>query len=225
MSQTIAIVEDDPDQQQNYCEYLERACYRTVAFSNVPDALHGIADANPDLVVLDVILGDRRNGGFEVCRALLDQRPETPVIFLTDLTDEVDHLFGLELGAWDYLTKPISLKLLEARIANTLRISQAQDDPPAVTRIGNLALDRGRAWAGWKTETVKLTGTEFTILTTLVDAGPQGASYEELANNKIVTDNAINSHVAHMRKKFKDVDPGFDAIENISGRGYLWTDT
>ena len=122
MTKHIAIVEDDPDQRANYCDALAKKGYKVTAYANRPAALEGFAHALPDLVILDIILSGEEDAGFDLCRSLLQRAPELPVLFLTERTDEVDKISGLRLGAWDYLSKPISLQYLAERVASLLRI-------------------------------------------------------------------------------------------------------
>ena len=127
MVHQIAIVEDDIAQQGNYADALQRRGYETLCYASVDEAMAGISANPPSLVLLDVVLGDHPDGGFDICRGLLNQGIDTPVVFLSDRTEEIDRAFGLRI-AWDYLTKPISLMLLAERIANVLRISTARQN-------------------------------------------------------------------------------------------------
>src|SRR5210317_821280 len=109
MKKTIAIVEDDPDQRENYRDAITKKGYLVRAYGSRAEALAGFEQALPDLAILDIILGDEIDAGFELCRDLLARRPSLPVLFLTERIDEIDKISGLRLGAWDYLPKPISL--------------------------------------------------------------------------------------------------------------------
>ena len=230
MSYRLAIVEDDLDQQQNYADALERRGFETQCFDNVPEAIAGIKAYQPDLVLLDVVLGDDPDGGFTICRRLLDQGDDVPIIFLTDRSDEIDQVFGLRLGAWDYQTKPISLSLLAERITSLLRIHKArmQTLPTSMTDSGSkdaLSVDEQKSFVAWHGQTVALTLTEFRILNAIRKSGAGGIDYEELSENTMqrhVTNGTINSHIKNIRKKMNAVAGEFHYIRNKPGFGYLW---
>ena len=95
MAKKIAIVEDDPDQRSNYVDAITRKGYSVTAYSNRSEALSGFERELPDLVILDIILGDEVDAGFEICRDLLGKSPSLPVIFLTERIAEIDKISGL----------------------------------------------------------------------------------------------------------------------------------
>jgi two-component system OmpR family response regulator len=231
MKQCIAIVEDDIDQQQNYADYLNSKHFETHCFSNVSEALAGISNVQPDLILLDVVLEDNPEGGFDICRQLLADNMDVPIIFLTDRTEEIDQIYGLRLGAWDYQTKPVSLMLLTERIKNVLRTHQARkgNKPASPSFVSStnrkLSLDREKSYVAWQAQTVPLTLTEFRLFVAIMDAGAQGINYEALSEStmqRMVTNGTINSHVKNLRKKFLLIDPAFNAIRNKPGYGYRW---
>ncbi len=232
MDYQIVIVEDDIDQQQNYADSLQRKGFVTHCFDNVSDGLAGIIEKKPDLVLLDVVLGDDPDGGFTICRKLLDHGDNIPIIFLTDRSDEIDQVFGLRLGAWDYQTKPISLALLAERIKSLIRIhkarnTQAHQTSPSLTEIQGteLILDRKKSYASWHGQTVPLTLSEFRLLDAIIQSGPEGVEYDQLCEStmqRMVTNGTINSHIKNIRKKFNALGPEFHSIRNKPGYGYRW---
>jgi len=238
MSYRIVIVEDDLDQQQNYADALQRKGFETRCFSSVDEALDGILNNRPDLVLLDVVLGDDQDGGFTICRKLLDRGEDIPIIFLSDRSDEIDQVFGLRLGAWDYQTKPISLALLAERIKSLLRIHQARsagssfknsDDNTHTSQANDtrsdLTIDEEKSFAAWHGKTLPLTLTEFRLLTAIMKAGPEGIDYSSLCEStmqRMVTNGTINSHIKNIRKKFNVLGPAFQSIRNKPGFGYRW---
>lgn len=232
MSYRIAIVEDDIDQQQNYADSLQRKGFETCCFSNVEEALAGITHSKPDLVLLDVVLGDDPDGGFTICRKLLDGGSDLPIIFLSDRSEEIDQVFGLRLGAWDYQTKPISLALLAERIKNLQRIHQARRDgnnhSSAQKVTPGLAIDEEKSFVSWQGQTVPLTLTEFRLLAAIIKAGQEGINYNVLCEKTMqreVTNGTINSHIKNIRKKFNLLGPDFNYIRNKPGFGYRWEST
>lgn len=227
VSQTIAIVEDDPDQRGNYCQAITEKGYRVVAFANRPAALEGI-DTEPALAVLDIILDNEIDGGFALCRELLARYPNMPIIFLTERVDEIDKISGLRLGAWDYLPKPISLSYLAERVASLLRLKAMREQPQQAVKgkaIGALILNTDAMIARWHDAPLPLTVTEFTILEFLTRSPGHAVTYDALmaaTRQQYVTHNTINTHLRNIRRKFREVDEQFDAIKNEYGFGYRW---
>jgi two-component system OmpR family response regulator len=231
LAKNIAIVEDDPDQRSNYTDAISKKGYTVRAYGSRAEALEGFDEALPDLAILDIILGEEVDAGFQICRELLARSPNLPVIFLTERIDEIDKISGLRLGAWDYLPKPISLDYLAERISSLLRINEARDrerepDNAAAKQIGDLSLDQEALLASWQGQRIDLSGTEFRMLAKLVRMPGHAVSYGTLMNatmQSLVTNNTINTHMRNIRKKFEKVDPEFSAIKSEYGYGYRWS--
>ena len=230
MSIVIAIVEDDLDQQQNYAEYLQAKGFEPHCFSNVSAALKGIPALKPDIALLDVVLEDDHDGGFTVCKTLLDQGMDIPIVFLTDRSEEIDEGFGIRIGAWDYQTKPISLSILAERLKNTMRIFNKRRIPINYeTKIQqqstDLVIDHDREYVRWKDQSISLTSVQFQVFVAIVESGAAGCSYDELCactKQRLVSNGTISSHVKNIRKKIKALDPSFDTIRSKPGFGYRW---
>ncbi|HKI73546.1 MAG TPA: response regulator [Pseudomonadales bacterium] len=230
MAKRIAIVEDDPDQRNNYVDAITKKGYDATAYSNRKEALKGFEQELPDLVILDIILGDEVDAGFEICRDLLARSPALPVIFLTERIAEIDKISGLRLGAWDYLPKPISLDYLAERISSLLRINEARTQSSAgsssAKMVGELSIDQEALLVSWKGQPINLSGTEFRMLAKLVRVPGHAVSYDTLMNatmQSLVTNNTINTHMRNIRKKFETIDPDFDCIKSEYGFGYRWS--
>ncbi|MAW28347.1 MAG: DNA-binding response regulator [Gammaproteobacteria bacterium] len=231
MAKRIAIVEDDPDQQSNYVDAITRKGYDVIAYSSRDDAIAGFEKELPELVILDIILGDEVDAGFEICRELLSRAPSLPVIFLTERIKEIDKISGLRLGAWDYLPKPITLDYLAERISSLLRISEARNQSNATGSnsakvIGDLSIDQEALLVSWQGNAINLSGTEFRMLAKLVRLPGHAVSYGTLMNatmQSLVTNNTINTHMRNIRKKFETIDPDFNAIKSEYGYGYRWS--
>lgn len=232
MPKSIAIVEDDADQRENYRDAITKKGYTVRAYGSRREALAGFDESLPDLVILDIILGEEVDAGFELCRDLLARSPSLPVIFLTERIEEIDKISGLRLGAWDYLPKPISLDYLAERISSLLRINAARDQnssngtsADSGRRIGDLMLDQDALLVSWKGQQIDLSGTEFRMLAKLVRVPGHAVSYETLMHatmQSLVTNNTINTHMRNIRKKFERVDPEFASIKSEYGYGYRW---
>jgi len=231
LAKNIAIVEDDPDQRLNYSDAITKKGYVVRAYGSREEALKGFDVELPDLAILDIILGEEVDAGFQLCRDLLTRAPRLPVIFLTERIDEIDKISGLRLGAWDYLPKPISLDYLAERISSLLRINEARNevreqDSSTARKIGDLSLDQEALLASWKNERIDLSGTEFRMLAKLVRMPGHAVSYETLMNatmQSLVTNNTINTHLRNIRKKFEKVDADFACIKSEYGYGYRWS--
>ncbi len=229
MPKTIAIVEDDPDQRSNYVDAITRKGYKVIAYSSREEALRGFDQGLPDLAILDIILGDEVDAGFEICRDLLARSPTLPVIFLTERIAEIDKISGLRLGAWDYLAKPISLDYLSERISSLLRINEARIQAGTSNTakvVGDMSIDQEALLVSWKDSPINLSGTEFRMLAKLVRVPGHAVSYDTLMNatmQSLVTNNTINTHMRNIRKKFEGIDPDFDCIKSEYGFGYRWS--
>ncbi len=230
MAKKIAIVEDDPDQRGNYVDAITRKGYTVTAYSSRREALAGFERELPDLVILDIILGDEVDAGFEICRDLLGKSPSLPVIFLTERIAEIDKISGLRLGAWDYLPKPISLDYLAERISSLLRINEARGHSDGASTsaklVGELSLDQEALLVSWRKQPINLSGTEFRMLAKLVRVPGHAVSYDTLMNatmQSLVTNNTINTHMRNIRKKFESIDPDFACIKSEYGFGYRWS--
>ena len=231
MAKRIAIVEDDPDQRSNYVDAITKKGYDVTAYSSRRQALEGFENDLPDLAILDIILGDEVDAGFEICRDLLARSASLPVIFLTERINEIDKISGLRLGAWDYLPKPISLDYLAERISSLLRINEARGQSAAsgtnsAKTVGELSIDQEALLVSWKGQTINLSGTEFRMLAKLVRVPGHAVSYDTLMNptmQSLVTNNTINTHMRNIRKKFESIDEEFDCIKSEYGFGYRWS--
>ncbi|HET8899146.1 MAG TPA: proteobacterial dedicated sortase system response regulator [Rhodanobacteraceae bacterium] len=227
MPRHVAIVEDEPLIRANYVEALNRLGYDARGHASRLEALQAFAARMPELVIIDVGLGDEPEGGFDLCRALRAQSASLPLIFLTARDSDFDVISGLRLGADDYLSKDTSLHQLAARIAALFRrtdmLRAPVADDSAIER-GALTLEPERMRVSWSGVEVPLTVTEFWMVHTLVRHPGHVKSREQLMRDAelVVDDATITSHVKRIRKKFLAVDQGFDAIDTVHGAGYRW---
>lgn len=227
MMRTIAIVEDDPQQRTHYADALRRQGYKVEVYEGREQAQRAFERSLPDMAILDIMLGHEIGAGFEICRYLQQRDAQLPVIFLTSRGNEIDKIYGLQLGAWDYQTKPVSLEYLIERIRSLFRINDRHRESAQDSQIrtrGKLELNAVAMQASWGGQPVVLTPTEFDLLSVLLNK-PDGASYDDLANatkQGVVENNTINTHIVHLRKKFKRLDAAFDCIKTKYGYGYLW---
>ncbi|RCL02437.1 MAG: response regulator ChvI [Candidatus Tokpelaia sp. JSC161] len=226
--QTIALVDDDRNILTSLSIVLEAEGYRVQTYTDGASALEGLTSRAPHLVVLDIKMP--RMDGMELLRRLR-QKSDLPVIFLTSRDDEIDELFGLKMGADDFITKPFSQRLLVERVKAVLRRAAAREAPKSVNHIaislerGALVMDQERHTCTWKGDFVTLTVTEFLILQALAQRPGVVKSRDALMDaayddQVYVDDRTIDSHIKRLRKKFKAVDENFEMIETLYGVGY-----
>ncbi|HEY8267523.1 MAG TPA: response regulator transcription factor [Xanthobacteraceae bacterium] len=226
---TIALVDDDRNILTSVSIALEAEGYRILAYTDGASALEGFKTNVPDLAILDIKMP--RMDGMELLRRVR-QKADMPVIFLTSKDEEIDELFGLKMGADDFIRKPFSQRLLVERVKAVLRrftpkdaqATKEQLDAKALER-GQLRMDPERHTCTWKGDPVTLTVTEFLILQALaVRPGvvkSRNALMDAAYDDQVyVDDRTIDSHIKRLRKKFKIVDDDFEMIETLYGVGY-----
>jgi two-component system OmpR family response regulator len=226
-TRTIAIVEDEALIRDNYREALERYGFETIGLPDRPRAQAHFEDRLPDLVVIDIGLGDEPEGGFELCRWLRGRSAELPIIFLTARDSDLDAVSGLRLGADDYLTKDIGTGHLLARIialfrrVDALRQSEAT---PGSLKVGALVLDPDALSIRWRDRPIALTVTEFWMVHALTRHPGHVKTRSQLmdAANLVVDETTITSHIKRIRRKFQAHDPDFEALVTVHGAGYRW---
>jgi len=234
MSATIALVDDDRNILTSVSIALQTEGFLTRVYSDGETALKAFAENPPDLAVLDIKMP--RMDGLELLRRLRE-RSSIPVIFLTSKDDELDEALGLAMGADDYIAKPFSQRLLIARIRAILRRAEPRDggDSRAAApeggafERGRLAMDPARHRTEWSGKPVTLTVTEFMILETLAQRPGVVKTRNQLMDaayqdDIYVDDRTIDSHIKRLRRKFREVDAEFDAIETLYGAGYRFSD-
>ena len=233
----VALVDDDKNILTSVSIALNAEGFTPRVFSDGDTALESLLQDPPNIAVFDIKMP--KMDGLELLRRLR-QKSSLPVIFLTSKDDEIDEEIGLELGADDYLSKPFSLRLLIARIRAILRrsasITSDGSDTKDVTNTlgsklirGRLTMDNGRHKVFWNGQTVSLTVTEFLILEALaLDAGVIKSRQQLLeaayTEDVFVDDRTVDSHIKRMRRKFRQIDPFFDAIATLYSAGYSFND-
>lgn len=229
MAYTIALVEDDQLLRANYSQALQREGYLVDSYCSRPEAEAAFARKLPDMAILDVMLLDEKEGGFELCRQLRQLSPTIPIIFLTARDSDLDRVSGLRLGAWDYLTKnTTTLDFLPVRISSLFKMVESLKGKPglqeSVIESGDLRIVEERKQIYWKEQLLNLTLTEYWLLLALARRPGHVKSHEQLmeAANVVVTNNAITAHIRRIRDKIQEIDPDFNAIRTEYGMGYRW---
>lgn len=229
---TIALVDDDRNILTSVSMALEAEGYRVNSYTDGTVALDAFRQQSPDLAILDIKMP--RMDGMELLRRIR-QKSELPVIFLTSKDEEIDELFGLKMGADDFIRKPFSQRLLVERVKTILRRSaakdgkapeaKANDNEQKILERGPLRMDAERHACTWHGKDVTLTVTEFLILQALAQRPGVVKSRDALMDaayddQVYVDDRTIDSHIKRLRKKFKAVDDDFDMIDTLYGVGY-----
>jgi two-component system response regulator ChvI len=228
----IALVDDDRNILTSVSLTLEAEGYNVSTYTDGASGLEGLTSDKPDLAILDIKMP--RMDGMELLRRLR-QKSDLPVIFLTSKDEEIDELFGLKMGADDFIKKPFSQRLLVERVKSILRRAAPRDGQPgaaaepvpgkALIERGNLVMDEERHTCTWKGQRVTLTVTEFLILQALAlrpgVVKSRNALMDAAYDDQVyVDDRTIDSHIKRLRKKFKAVDDDFEMIETLYGVGY-----
>ena len=232
----IALVDDDRNILTSVTIALQTEGYIVATYTDGASGLEGILNDMPDLAILDIKMP--RMDGMELLRRLR-QKTDVPVIFLTSKDEEIDELFGLKMGADDFITKPFSQRLLVERVKTILRRSDSRETKvkneninnasniteKSIIERGHLIMDQERHTSTWKGKNVTLTVTEFLILQALAIRPGVVKSRNSLMDaayddQVYVDDRTIDSHIKRLRKKFKMADNEFEMIDTLYGVGY-----
>jgi DNA-binding response OmpR family regulator len=229
---SLLIIEDDENISTAIGEYFSRAGFGVSTASDGIAGIEAAAKNRPDVVLLDLMLP--KMDGLSVCKELRQKNPQMPILMLTAKDEIVDRVLGLELGADDYITKPFSLRELEARIKSVLRRARAMtaasdghDETPIVR--GNLRIDPLRREVTINDRHVELTPKEFDLLR-LFAANPGRVFPRKYLLEKIWDysyegyDRTIDSHINRLRSKIEQNPDNPQLVLTVWGIGYKFTD-
>ena len=217
---SVLLVEDEPAQREVLAYNLEAEGFAVTQASNGEEALLLVAEAAPDLILLDWMMP--LVSGLEVCRRL-KMRPETrgiPIIMLSARSEDVDKVRGLEIGADDYVIKPYSLVELMARLrAHLRRVRPAAAG--LVLEWGDISLDSETHRVVRGGAALKLGPTEFRLLATLLEKPGRVFSREQLLDRVwgrdiYVDSRTVDVHIGRLRKSLG----GVDVLRTVRGAGY-----
>jgi DNA-binding response OmpR family regulator len=222
----ILVVEDDRDIAELVGRYLERAGFQTDLLTSGRDALVRIAEAPPELIVLDLMLP--HVDGLEVCRAVRSNANTTaiPIIMLTARAEESERIAGLELGADDYIAKPFSPNELVARVRALLRRAQGHPRSTPTVVYGSIVVDTERHTVQTNGQDVTLTAKEFLLLEYLLKHRGRVLSRDVLLSDVwgykyTGGTRTVDVHVRRLREK---LPPLSDALVTVKQFGYKLLD-
>ena len=220
MPPLILVVDDEPKVARLARDYLEKNGFRVIICGDGQSALTMARREKPDLVILDLMLPNI--DGREVCR-ILRRESDVPIIMLTALSEEIDQVTGLEIGADDYISKPFSVRALVARVRALLRRTRGDIKPPSLIQSGGLEINLEKYSVTFHGSPLKLTPNEFKLLYLLASRPGQTLTREQLLDDlhgsASSIDRSVDSHIKNLRKKLETTS-GESMIETVYGIGY-----
>ncbi|MER2491438.1 response regulator [Catenovulum sediminis] len=227
----IVLVEDDQKLASLIAQFLQQNRFQVQVIARGDIAIDTILNVNPDLVILDINLPGC--DGFAVCRAIRNKY-SGPILFLTARDSDFDHVSGLEMGADDYLIKPIEPHVLLARIHTLFRRCSGQNisqiSQSSVLVFGNLKIDKQSRIVTYRNQRIELTTHEFELLL-LLASKPGEVQTREYVHQKMIgreydgLDRSVDVRVSRLRKKLHDDLNKPYKIVTVWGKGYVFSAT
>jgi len=219
----VVIVDDDEHIRELASLYLQKEGFEVSCAADGTSAVDKIKQANPSLVVLDLMLPGM--SGFDVCKQVR-QTSDVPIIMLTARDEDIDKILGLELGADDYLTKPFNPRELVARVKAILRRSDGSSksagdaDAAAVIRVGALSIDKQRREVKIDDTEINMRTKEFDLLATLAENAGIVLTREQLLDrvwgyNFYGETRTVDVHVQHVRAKIADSGLSIATVRSV----------
>lgn len=215
----VLIADDEPDILEIVSYNLQNDGYETITAKDGEEAILKAKLFKPDLIMLDVMMP--KKNGMEVCKILRSQDAyqDTLIIFLTAISDEVSHIKGLEYGADDYISKPVSPKVLVTKVNALFRRFQKPENDKAL-QIGNIVIDPVKFLVSVNEQEIVLAKKEFELLHLLATKPGRVFLRNEILSQiwgteVIVGDRTIDVHIRKIRQKL-----GIDCINTVKGVGY-----
>lgn len=223
---TVVIAEDEVDIRNLMTLYLERE-YHVISFSNGEEALDGIVEIMPDIIILDILLPGI--SGYKICEELRERNIQIPVIFLSAKREQSDKIRGLEIGADDYITKPFDPGELMARVKAHLRrsshLTESKEKCKHVIKCGDLHIDIEQYVVTVSGNRIHLSTKEIQLLTLLASNPRRVFSTEQLYDSIWGEDQygdlkTVSVHISTLRKKIEKNPSKPDYIITVRGFGY-----
>lgn len=223
MNTRILVVDDEPNIRDLLCAGLRFAGYEVLSAANGNDAIDKVVGAQPDLVLLDVMLPDI--SGFGVTKKLRGMGVETPILFLTARDDTEDKITGLTVGGDDYVTKPFSLDEILARVSAILRRTSKPWAESAVIRAGELEINEDAHEVSVGGIPVELSPTEYQLLRYLASNPNRVLTKAQILDHVWEYDfngemGIVESYVSYLRKKLDPISSE-PLIVTKRGVGYM----
>ncbi|MFV1872935.1 MAG: response regulator transcription factor [Oleiphilus sp.] len=231
MAESVLIVEDDLDINNLLAINLRASGYDVDTTDNGAQALTMATTGDFDLLILDIMLPDL--DGLEICRRIRAQGKTTPILMLTAKDSEIDRVVGLEMGADDYLTKPFSVRELQARVKALLRRVEMMRQPAApvkeILQFGALSICPTKRAVVLDDKTIELTGTEFDLLLYLARHPGMVFSRAQLLDSiwgyqHSGYEHTVNSHINRLRTKIEHDPAKPDYVLTVWGVGYKFNE-
>ncbi|MFG1603215.1 response regulator transcription factor [Actinoplanes sp. NPDC049265] len=218
----VLVADDDPKHAQLIRLYLEREGHQVMTVGDGRAALDVARSRRPDLIVLDVMMP--LVDGLDVCR-ILRAESNVAILLVTARSSENDMLLGLDIGADDYLAKPVSPRELTARVRALLRRVRAGEEQSSIVRVGDLEVDTGRFEVRVSGEPVALTAKEFGILELLAREPGRVFTRGQIIDKTFgfehdVSERTVDAHVVNLRRKIEANPAEPKYVQTVYGRGY-----
>lgn len=232
MSDSILIIEDDNDIAELIKVHMEDLSLHVDLCANGLKAIEMASNSNYQLLILDINLPGCN--GLDVCRNIRNVKPEQAILMLTSRTSEVDRIVGLELGSDDYMTKPFSIRELQARVHALLRRVHLLDTPKenisktSDIQIGDFIIELETHQVRFNKEVLELTSTEFDLLYFMANHPNQVFSRAQLLDkvwgyHHSGYEHTVNSHINRLRKKLTAIKKDSSVIQTVFGVGYKFS--
>ncbi len=227
MVRTLLVVEDEPTVRETLAYTLEQDGFRVIAAGDGREALDRFRDGHPDLVLLDLMLPEL--SGIEVCR-IIRRESAVPILILSARDSEVDKVVGLELGADDYVTKPFSLRELQARIRALLRRSETPagaEAPPPPIELGEVQVDLAGHRVLRDGQVLPTKPKAFELLSFLLHHPGQVFTREQLLEHVWGYDYAgetrtVDVHIHWLRSQIEPDPANPTYLHTVRGVGYVF---
>jgi len=219
---SILVVEDEPNIAAPLIRVLKEQGFDAMRVATIFEAKDAMKDNNFSAIVLDIGLPD--GNGFDFCKELRKSN-NIPILFLTALSDEVDKIVGLEIGADDYMTKPFSSREVSAKLKAILRrVKEHTSD----SRDSQFKIDDEKKRITYKGDKVSTSNLEYKILKLLIESPGRVFSRDEIMDNcwddsVMSLNRTVDTHIKTIRKKIKDIDPQIDPkkiLKTHTGTGF-----
>jgi DNA-binding response OmpR family regulator len=225
MMPSIMLIEDDVRLAELVSRYLESSGFRVTIADLNRHVASQVFELAPELVILD--LGLPGDDGFLICKQLRPAYP-SPILILTARNNDIDHVLGLELGADDYVVKPVEPRVLVAHINALLRRGRSKDEPAfGLLRFGALVIDRAARSVRLSGTAIALSSSEFELLAYLASHAGEIQSREALFRRLYKRDydgldRTLDVRISHLRRKLGEDGDTSERIKTIWGQGYLF---